>query len=346
MKVLIVEDEVLVRKGLVMGIDWESIGFENVYEAGNGIEALEQLKQHRIDLILTDIIMPGMNGLELINIASQHYPAVSIVVLSCVNDVESVREAMKHNRALDFIPKLSISPSALKENIQLLMQLKNVPSNQENMASKVYYFLEDEKVLQTAIKTNNQRVYKETISEIFSRIEGDSGFNDWIDIYALLNRRLKMNDLYMSDLTIQGQSIYHYLETASGLEDLEQRLIIAGLDVMNKIEVSMRHRYGKEMSKAVRYINEHLSENIKLKDLAGHVGMNESYLSSLFKQTIGVNFSDYVNQQRIESAKKLIAESDKSMYEIAHEVGYSSESYFSRIFKQIEGISPAKFKKK
>ena len=65
-QVLIVDDEPFVRQGLKLMIDWKSYGFEICGEAKSGLEALEFLSEQKVDLIITDIKMPGMNGLEMI----------------------------------------------------------------------------------------------------------------------------------------------------------------------------------------------------------------------------------------------------------------------------------------
>ena len=65
-KILLVDDEPFIRKGIQILIDWESYGYEIVAEASNGVEAIKELQKNEIDLIITDIKMPEMNGLEFI----------------------------------------------------------------------------------------------------------------------------------------------------------------------------------------------------------------------------------------------------------------------------------------
>lgn len=343
MKVLIVEDEVLVRKGLTMGIDWHAMGFTKVLEAGNGIEALNIMNEHHIDLMLTDIIMPKMDGLALIKQVSEHYPNVAIVVLSCVNDVDSVREAMKYNRALDFIPKLSISPTALRENIVNLMQRMQKQVNPH--AVKSYFTLDDELTLEQCIKTGDNNGLYELMIKIKNQLTPEDNFLDWVDVYAIYNRFLKMHDLYINELTIDGNRFYDYLNDSDDAYEQINRLFTVGEAVIKAIAENRDIRYGSDIAKAIQYIKSHIKDNIKLADVATHIAMNETYLSSLFKQTTGSSFSEYVNQYRIDEAKKLIEHSQKTIYQIAHEVGYSSESYFSRIFKQYVGCSPKSYKK-
>lgn len=80
--------------------------------------------------------------------------------------------------------------------------------------------------------------------------------------------------------------------------------------------------------------------------IAEHVGLSNSYISSLFKQTYGVGITTYINQKRIELAKELILNSDLSIKEIAEIVGFSSDMNFIRVFKRCENSTPGSFRKK
>ena len=70
--------------------------------------------------------------------------------------------------------------------------------------------------------------------------------------------------------------------------------------------------------------------------------ISKSYLSSIFKKETGESFTDYVNRKKIEEAKVLIQRQGLKTYEAAHELGFSDESYFSKLFKKYTGINPSK----
>lgn len=108
LRLLIVDDEVLVREGLATTVDWLAIGYEVVGTAEDGVSALQQVRARAPDVVLTDIRMPVMGGLELIDVLRDEFPLVRVVVLSCYTDFEFVREAMQHGGAVDYIPKLSM----------------------------------------------------------------------------------------------------------------------------------------------------------------------------------------------------------------------------------------------
>ncbi|MDR3592103.1 MAG: helix-turn-helix domain-containing protein [Negativicutes bacterium] len=101
-----------------------------------------------------------------------------------------------------------------------------------------------------------------------------------------------------------------------------------------------------EIKKAVQYVNYHYKENIKLTDVANHVHLNPSYFSFLFKKGTGAGFIDYVLDLRIEESKDLLVNTEKSINEIAVAVGFTSQSYFARIFKQRTGRTPGVYRQK
>lgn len=91
---LVVDDESLVRKSIVKIIDWFSLGFCNIYEAEDGIEALETCRKCKIDLVLTDIVMPFMDGIELTKILAAEFPEINIVILTGHEDFEYAKQSV------------------------------------------------------------------------------------------------------------------------------------------------------------------------------------------------------------------------------------------------------------
>lgn len=116
-KLLIVEDEHIVRLALRSLIDWTGNGIEIVAESVNGLEAVEVLKMEDIDLVITDINMPVMNGLELIQTIDQMGLNPSIIVLSAYNDYHYVRDAFKLG-VKDYILKSEMDPNHVLELVK------------------------------------------------------------------------------------------------------------------------------------------------------------------------------------------------------------------------------------
>ncbi len=111
-KVLIVEDEYLVRVGLHTCIDWEAQGFVLLSDATDGMDALTKINALKPDIVLLDLRMPRMSGLELLEKLQQQHITVSVIVLSCCDDFESVRTALRYGVA-DYVNKLTMTPDEL-----------------------------------------------------------------------------------------------------------------------------------------------------------------------------------------------------------------------------------------
>lgn len=99
-----------------------------------------------------------------------------------------------------------------------------------------------------------------------------------------------------------------------------------------------------KMKKALRYIDAHLSDELRLEDVAAHVYLSPYYFSKLFKKYQGIGFNAWVNQQRMASAKELLCHSDWSIASIARNLGFSQTSYFCKVFRQTYQVTPQAFR--
>ena len=94
MKVFLVEDEFVIREGIKKNIDWEGAGYNFVGEAGDGELALPLIKKTEPDILITDIKMPFMNGLELSRLVKQQLPDTEIIILSGYDEFEYAKEGI------------------------------------------------------------------------------------------------------------------------------------------------------------------------------------------------------------------------------------------------------------
>ena len=100
------------------------------------------------------------------------------------------------------------------------------------------------------------------------------------------------------------------------------------------------------MNQKILYLfkNVHYNEDINLETIANIVHLNPSYFSSIFKKEVGVSFSNYLNKIRIEQSKLLLKNTDSSIVEIALEVGFEDQSYFSKVFKNLTKMTPKQYR--
>lgn len=94
-----------------------------------------------------------------------------------------------------------------------------------------------------------------------------------------------------------------------------------------------------------RFIKEHAHEDLSLERIAAKVNRNPFYVSKIFKEQIGTNYIDYLTDCRMETAKQLMQDPEKSLKEITFEIGYHDPNYFSRVFKKLVGQSPTDYRK-
>lgn len=100
----------------------------------------------------------------------------------------------------------------------------------------------------------------------------------------------------------------------------------------------------RQLLQVLEYINENLSSDIKLADLAVIVGMSQFHFSHLFKQAMGIAPYQYLLQQRVERAKQLLKQSDALVVDIALECGFNSHSHLSKQFRQFVGMTPTAYR--
>ncbi len=98
-----------------------------------------------------------------------------------------------------------------------------------------------------------------------------------------------------------------------------------------------------KVEKIISYMHEHIADKMTLTGLAESAQLSPAYLSRSFKEITGYSAIEFLNRIRIDKAKELIIEGNKKVREVAHELGFADEFYFSRIFKKIEGASPSEY---
>lgn len=96
--------------------------------------------------------------------------------------------------------------------------------------------------------------------------------------------------------------------------------------------------------KALRFMQDNYSEHLELNQVAEYVGLSPSYFSTLFKQVVGVSFREHLCQIRVEESKRLLLQKQYSLVDIALAMGFPDQSYYSKVFKRIVGVTPGKYR--
>ncbi|MDI4643695.1 response regulator transcription factor [Cohnella hashimotonis] len=113
-RTLIVEDEALVREQMIRTLPWEANRIQIVGGVGSGRKALDFIGEHKIDLLITDLDMPHMSGIELMKSVRANHPQIQMVVLTCYQDFNYIQEAMRIG-AIDYIVKTQLDMETVED---------------------------------------------------------------------------------------------------------------------------------------------------------------------------------------------------------------------------------------
>ncbi|WP_442955697.1 response regulator transcription factor [Paenibacillus sp. IITD108] len=217
-RVILVEDEVFVRESVKELIDWNSMGFEVAGEAGNGVEALQLIHDMKPDLVLADIIMPQMDGIELLKKTREAGYKTKFVMLTCMSEFEYLRQAMEYG-ASNYILKLSMNVKDLRETLgkireelnKELAETASVQGTGTNAPSKNNPASEDSaKHPAVGIKLEEEKITHPEVNKIIAYIE--EHYAEDLSV-KFLSQYVVMGENYVSSLFKKktGQTLIHYL---------------------------------------------------------------------------------------------------------------------------------------
>ncbi len=212
------------------------------------------------------------------------------------------------------------------------------------------YHYEKEKALVTKLKTGDTATAKSLLNDLLGYVFFAEGSNLQIvksramELSSLLSRAAIEGGATSDSVLRVNNQFLKDLQSIQSLDDLCYRLQ-ENIDVFTECMFDYIPSRGNEIIKrAIRYISGNYSQNLTLEDLAEHVNLNPSYFSSLFKQSTGSSFREYLNMVRIEESKRLLANTDYSIIDISLAVGFEDQSYFSKVFKKYTGLTPKQFR--
>lgn len=115
--------------------------------------------------------------------------------------------------------------------------------------------------------------------------------------------------------------------------------------VDDKFDKTMNKKsFNPYIRKAIEYVHENYSQDITIDSLCNYLDINKSYFCSLFKKYTGNTFSYFLNHFRVEKSKKLLRNSNLSLLDIAIEVGFNNQNYYSMVFKKYTNMNPSKYR--
>ena len=373
-KVLFAEDELLVRLGLQNSIPWSKYEMEVAALADNGMEAYRLFEEIHPDILITDLRMEGMDGLELVKRVREIDKECAIVVISCLNDFETLRKLIPYNINA-YVLKASIS---IDEVCNVLEQTKEYLISIGRTAKKLIPDLERPEDIISKYLLGDAVISLEDDFEIFEHLllfsleeENKDKINKLaMDfIYELVNRQIpgemlvplkdkefcvfyrstekkmderikRINNSIGDFLGVRFKITHSSRRKAENLKDWFDRAYV------QQYEINIDENSGKALiQKSIEYMQEHFRESLTLTDISHTIGLSVSYFSYLFKQETGKNYIEYLNEIRLLATMKDLMNTDEKVVVVAQKNGFQNLEYFSRYFKKQTGESPARWRK-
>jgi two-component system response regulator YesN len=355
-KVLIVDDDKTVRYMLKRFKKWEGYGFCIADEACDGKEALKKLAGGSFDLVITDIRMPGMDGIEFLHELKVRGMDVCLILLSTYNDFEYAQQGIRLG-VFDYMTKpveddilgeaLERAGKHLKEKELLSLRLEKGKKLVEESLS-LYYPQKEEKRLVGLLLGGSGEVLAEARRAAAGLTEMLGP--DLIKVRLLLEKMTfrigeRIYQAFPWLEKMEGGTLTVAFDRRESVEDAQEAFVEYMRMMLTVIKKYELHHKDGIVSKTCQYVMNRVEKDITLEDVAREVHVSKSYIGKLFKQKTGYNFTDYVTKVKMEHAKALLRTGNYKNYEVSEILGYSSPDYFCRLFKQYSGCTPLEFRK-
>lgn len=339
-RALIVEDEPLVRRGILSMLPLARFGIELVGEAETAEASLRFIEQNGVDLVFTDISMPGMGGLELLRVLKEKYSRIRTVVLTCHQEFDFLQQALRLG-AVDYIVKTQLDDDSVLELLQRVTD----------------QFAQDAGVSTKESDPAGEAAAQELL------LRGWCGLKWLVDqatFDRLLNESLRIFQLAGWKSVLQTAMAQWLVNCPSlaGVRPLGKDL--TGCETMLELKAcvdSIRSRgrmllrnsmYSEEVVGAiiasVDMLGEHAGDKLTQKMICTEINMSISYFSKSFKEIVGLTFVAYVQDLNIRRARTLLETTNNPIYMISEQSGFYDEKHFGKVFRMKTGHSPSEYR--
>ncbi|CAM3931352.1 response regulator [Cohnella lubricantis] len=384
MNILIVDDESIIREGVQRTLEQSGAGYE-VFVAATADEAAQLMDRHPIHIVLTDILMPGMDGLEFMKVSLGKYPHVRWVVISAHSEFTYAQKAVQLG-ARDYILK----PIGKKNLLQLIRSLAEEIGKERALGKEEQFLRTSLKYLREAVfqrlaagldigkldlsrfmeahprfhlvmatmDAGSKNVHLEhfiidnVLTELIER--HGSGFAASFDRQSVLGLVTLRKDASIEMLIGELKDhLKHYLKIpfqvfhSGELADFKQVPQAVGQFRQASASgtyVALDGGRDRAIDIALHFIDTHFHEDLSLEKVASIVFLNPVYFSQLFKQKTGQGYKEYVISLRMEQAKKLLANPDLKLADVAERIGYQDVRHFSQVFRRKFDMTPTEFR--
>lgn len=170
--------------------------------------------------------------------------------------------------------------------------------------------------------------------------------NQVIVLIALVSRAAVDGGLHPEIAFTLGDTFIQRLEELYNFNEIKSLAREVRYTFTHKVSQIKKERYSKTITICQDFIFSNIYEDINLDDIAEKVGISPNYLPVLFRKEVGIPISEYINQIKIDEAKKLISYSQKPLAEISALLNFSDQSYFTKVFKKFVGTTPKQYREK
>ncbi|MGL1891314.1 MAG: AraC family transcriptional regulator [Spirochaetaceae bacterium] len=235
-------------------------------------------------------------------------------------------------------------------------------SSQQSQISEYIHNLKDQGITETKYSIEKEKELLRLISKgdkkgaqkLLNEILGELFFNTGQNFDIMKSRILELVVLLSRAAMDGGANVeqifglnFNYLKEINQFKNIETlcnwltKIMVRFIDFVFDLD---KVKHADAIYKSIQYLFEHYTEKVTLEDVASHVYLSPAYFSKIFKEEMNISFKNYLNTLRIDKSKSLLESSDIQLIDIAGLVGYEDQSYFSKVFKKLSGISPGKFR--
>lgn len=336
-KLLLVDDEPIILEGLQRLIDWEKLDLKLTASCPNAIAALDSMTDDMPDILLTDIRLPGMTGLELVQRAVTLHPMLQTLILSGHDTFQYAQQALKYG-VIEYLLK----PCSQQELEEALLRACHAIDRQRQ---KVLYLYGERRQRIKALADSfnalreselDAEQLKKQVAELVKTVEDPS----------LLQETLI---LVVTGCMGAGQAEWGMNIITEALHDRKSLAELISRSLLRLRTAGGTARSNDFVQQMIAYMNAHYAdESLSLQYLADKVlYMNADYIGREFTRAVGQKFSSYLLSIRMEHAKALMC-GDPSLhsYEIAEKVGLGDNPhYFSQLFRKYTGTTPKGYRR-
>ena len=359
-KMVVVDDEPLMLEGISKAMNWEANGYQLIGTFRNPFGLIEFCREQNPDILLLDITMPDEDGIEILKKIKSMFPYIKVIMLTAHSEFSYVSDSLRYH-ADGYLWKPEIGFQDILERMNEVMKAEKMESKEK----KIYEFTDYQ-------ERKGKGIYdqiKKTIHEMecaFNIENPEKIREDWQKFMKIIGEKGVSKEKILSDVLHIFHLCRKYFEN-NGIQyekDEEQKILalfyknnscesfVTELSVMFDQWYNMilqRHESGMQelKRKIVVYLNENMADpDMNLLQLANAVGLSYSYCSRIFAELIGMNFSKYLIDIRMEKACEYLKNSNLKLDEILEKVGYIDKSYFVKSFRQHTSLTPSKYRAK